>query len=247
MGKNRFDAVIFDLGSTLIHFDAEWTEVLPLADLALLRSLQNAGLDLDDRLARAFRARMDQYYRERDKEFIEFTTLYVLRSLLAEWGFSDVPETVLRQALSELHAVTQAHWQTEADALPTLQTLKSRGYHLGLISNAGDDADVQTLIDKAGVRPYFDIILTSAMEGIRKPDPRIFQKVLDFWELPPSRVAMVGDLLGADILGAQSTGIFGIWITRRSDTPINQASFGVIQPDAEIAALEDLPMLLGKL
>ncbi len=133
---------------------------------------------------------------------------------------------------------------TELDSHAVLQDLSNQGYRLGMISNAGDDADVQVLVDKANLRGYFDFILTSAALGIRKPNPRIFEIGLEVWKLPVGRVAMVGDTLGADILGAQLSGLTGIWITRRADTPANRAHSQTILPDAEISTLSELPELL---
>ena len=102
-------------------------------------------------------------------------------------------------------------------------------------------------MDKAEIRSFFDKILTSAGEGIRKPNPQIFQKLLDYWDLLPTQAAMVGDTLGADILGAKNAGIFSIWITRRADTPANHAHGDTIHPDATIDALNELPGLLDQL
>ena len=240
--------MIFDLGATLLYFDGEWPEILASSHGELFRELRAAGLALEEEaFLRDFRAQLDAYYTEREAEFIEYTTLYVLRDQLARWGYPEVPETVLRQALRKMYSVTETHWKPEPDALSTLQILRGEGYRLGLISNAGDDEDVQTLIDNAGIRQFFEIIVTSAAQGIRKPNPRIFQLVLDFWELPPDRIVMVGDTLGADVLGARNAGIYSIWITRRANTPANLAHQDTIIPDATIATLAELPALLQKI
>jgi len=248
-GSGRIlEAVIFDLGGTLMYFDAPFPEVLKDANAALLDGLKQSGLHLDEQaFLQAFDDRLGAYYNERASEFIEYTTMHILRSLLADWGYTEIPGDILRPVLEGFYAVTQAHWLIEPDAVPTLQTLQQNGYRLGLVSNAGDDADVQTLVDEAGIRHYFDRILTSAAEGIRKPNPRIFQTLLDYWGILPGRVAMVGDTLGADILGARNAGLFGIWITRRADTPANSAHSDTIQPDATIASLNELPGLLENL
>jgi HAD superfamily hydrolase (TIGR01549 family) len=243
-----FDAILFDLGSTLIYLDAAWDDIWPAGDLALTAELRRSGLDLDgERFRTAFRQEMQAYYLERETEFIEHTTYYILKNLLKEWGFSQAPETVLRRALEAMYSVTQAHWQPETDALPTLQALKAEGYRLALVSNAGDDQDVQQLVDKCGFRPYFEHVLTSAAAGIRKPNPRIFEMVLSEWNIPARRAAMAGDTLGADILGARNAGLFSIWITRRANSPDNRAHADTIRPDAQIATLAELPELLREL
>jgi putative hydrolase of the HAD superfamily len=243
-----FKAVIFDLGNTLIHFTGAWPEVMVRADSALVEHLQASGLGLEkNNFLLEFRTRLNAYYLERESEFIEYTTLYYLREILGELGHPDLSDVILKDALREYYAISQKNWLVEDDTLATLKTLIKSGYRLGLVSNAADDPDVQTLVDKAGIRPCFDLILTSATQGIRKPDPRIFNPLIESWSLAPERIAMVGDTLGADILGAQNAGLFSIWITRRADTPANRAHRGTIRPDAVIDRLSDLPALLDRL
>lgn len=244
----RFEALIFDLGSTLIYFDGNWSKIYSQASAELLRYLKSAGLTLDgEAFLEEFNARLEKYYAEREAEFIEYTTAYNLRVLLAEWGYPKVPDAVIEPALEAMYSVSQAHWKPEADAIPTLKQLRERDYRLGLISNAADDADVQALVDKAYLRPYFEVIFSSAAAGIRKPHPRIFEMALQALEAAPSSAVMVGDTLGADILGAHNSGIFSIWITRRADVPANRAHADTIKPDAMVASLSEIPDLLENL
>ena len=246
--ERRFEIILFDAGGTLMYFDGDVPSLLHQGEEALTKSLQKAGLVLDfQTFLDAFHARMEAYYAERESEFIEYTTAYLVKTLLAEFGYPVVPEQTLSQALSSMYAVTQSHWIPEEDTTPTLKVLLSQGYRLGLVSNAADDNDVQLLINQAKLRPYFEIILTSAVLGIRKPNPRIFQEALKYWGVPPDRAIMVGDTLGADILGARNAGIFAIWVTRRADTPANHAHRYTIQPDAVISTLSELPGLLATL
>ena len=241
-----FKAILFDLGNTLIYFDGEWEQLSPQRDAALMNGLASAGIQPPAQaFLEQFNTRLLWYTRERDTEFIELTTAYLLRTLLGEWGYPDVPEEVLREALDGMYAISQAHWKAEDDAHPTLGWLRQQGYRLGLISNAGDDADVQALVNQAGLRPYFDVIVTSAAQGIRKPNPRIFQAALRHWGYAPARAAMVGDSLGADILGAKNAGLYSIWITRRAGTAANRAHEDTIQPDAVISRLSELPGVLS--
>ncbi|MDH5505700.1 MAG: HAD family hydrolase [Anaerolineae bacterium] len=238
-------AILFDLGNTLLYFDGVWPQVFSQADQGLLTYLQSTGMALEgESFLGEFRGRLNAYYQQRESEFIEHTTAYVLRTLLAELGYSDIPEETISQAMNSMYAISQAHWKLEPDAIECLQTLRSRGCRIGIISNAGNDADVQTLVDKTQIRPYFDFVLSSAACGIRKPNPRIFHLALEKWGITPGEAVMVGDTLGADILGARNAGIFSVWITRRADTPANRDHADTIQPDASIAKLSELPDLL---
>jgi putative hydrolase of the HAD superfamily len=246
MAKN-FEAIFFDLGDTLLYFDGDWPEVFFQARQVLLNSLQQSGIDLTPEFVEDFYQRMSDYYRERDTEFIEYTVKNVLINILEERGFQAIPDSTLTRSLADMHLITQAHWIPEDDALITLEELRQCGYRLALISNASDDPNTQVLVDKLGAREYFEVIISSAAMGIRKPNPKIFQEALERMHLSPENVAMVGDRLGADILGARNAGIFSIWIRRRAGTPGNRAHADTIFPDAQIDTLSELPRLLEKL
>lgn len=242
----RFDAVLFDLGGTLIWFDGIWPEVVATQHRAMIQYLTQIGYQVDeDRFARDFLSRLTAYYKERDTEFIEYTTEYLLHSLLEEYGYRKATSADLRPALDIMYAVSEAHWRAEQDTHETLTILKNQGYKLGLISNANDSVDVQKLIDQEDLRHFFDIILISADLGRRKPHPAVFNMALEQIGVLPERAVMVGDTLGADILGARNACMSSVWITRRAVTPDNRDHEDTILPDAVISTLCELPDLLA--
>lgn len=241
---SRFKGLLFDLGNTLLYFDGTWPEVFSKSDQELFAHLNSVGFDLDPSFMQEFRQRLNAYYEQRESEFIEHTAGYVLKTLLEDWGHLDVSDDILRPALKQMYAVSQQYWIPEEDTRPTLIALREKGYRLGVISNASDDADVQTLVDKAEIRELIDFALSSAACGVRKPNPRIFEIALENWKFDKNEVAIVGDTLGADILGGKNAGIFNIWITRRADTPGNKDHAATILPDASIETLAELPELL---
>lgn len=237
--------VLFDLGSTLIYFDGDWDTVIDESNRVLTQTLMDMGCSLEwSRFPVEFGERMRTYYTDRDSNFIETTTQFVLQTLLEEKGYCNFSMDHIRLALQCMYANSEKHWRCETDAIPTLITLREQGFRLGIVSNASDDADVQMLVDQAELRPYFDFVLSSAAVGIRKPDARIFRLALDHWGARPESAVMVGDLLGADVLGAHNTGMPGIWITRRADMEDNRIYSEHIQADAVIDELAQLPLLL---
>lgn len=240
--------VIFDLGSTLIRFEGSWDEVLDQARQALIDGLHDQGILVEPQtFAAEFHRQMQVHSRERETEFLEITTAHLLRSVLTGFGHTDPPEGAIRAALRRMYAVSQAHWHPMPDVYDVLDQLQRQGYRLGLISNAGDEEDVQRLIDQARLRHYFDPILVSAAIGVRKPNPAIFRRVLDAWGLPPQEVVMVGDTLAADILGAQNAGLHQIWLTAQADSPSNHAHAATIYPEATASSLAELPALIRRL
>jgi putative hydrolase of the HAD superfamily len=139
-----------------------------------------------------------------------------------------------------MYAVTQRYWKSEKDAVPILRQLRKRGCRMAIISNAGDAQDVDTLVGQHGLAEFFEFVLVSARVGIRKPDSRIFHLALERLGAAPERTLMVGDTLGADILGAQNAGIKSAWITRRAERAGNRDHEETIQPDYTIATLGEL-------
>lgn len=239
------NTLFFDLGFTLMNFHADWTQVMPKAILELQQALLSLGYPVQGEDFRiTFWQKLNEYYMERETEFIEYTTTFLLQNLLVETGLTDVPGHHLQTAVDAFYDVTEQHWQPEPDAAPTLQVLAKQGYRMAIISNAGDDRDVQALVDKAGIHHFFDMVLSSAAVGYRKPNPKIFSLVMEQMQIQPAEAAMIGDTLGADILGAQNAGILDIWISRRADTPANRAHAGTIHPTLQINTLAELPEAL---
>ena len=239
-----FKVILFDFGSTLIYSKDPWPPIYEQADRALVQVLQQAGIQLDIKaFSSEFETFLDSYYAERGTSLIERTTFSALHELLQQKGFQDIPDSVVRLALDAMYSITQQNWYLETDTISTLTTLQERGYRLGIISNTSDDKNVQQLLDRWELRPFFETIITSAICGIRKPDRRIFQLALEHFGVPAGQVAMVGDSLEADILGANQLGIYSIWITRRVDIP--EEGELAIQPQAVLPTLDLIPGLLA--
>jgi HAD superfamily hydrolase (TIGR01662 family) len=235
MVDSRFHYILFDLGGTLMHAVEDWGPVFQSGDEALTEKLGQYNIQLDSRV---FRHRIHEYYAKRDRDFQETTYHFVLRQLLVELGYADVDESILRSALDALYAITQKNWQLESDALETIKQVKAKDYQLGILSNAGDDKDVQELIEGFGIRSYFDFVLTSASCFYRKPHPRAFEIALAHWNIAPEEAIMVGDSLEADIYGAQQLKMKTIWITRRAQ--FKNEDMHRIQPDFSLRKLTEL-------
>lgn len=225
---------------------ATWDVINAQADEALTNYLRGEGLELNlSTFPREFRKRLRKYFQQREQDLMETTYSFVLRDVLKDKGYGNVPERILRNALDQLFAITQTNWTIEDDTLSTLQKLEDSGYRMGMISNAGDDQDVQQLARRFGISQYFDFILTSAACSYRKPHRRIFELALSNWYFLPSEAIMVGDNLDADVRGAQNVGLFAVWISRRAGVRTDEELS--VQPDATISSLAELPAFLDRL
>jgi putative hydrolase of the HAD superfamily len=242
--NQRFEVVFFDLGNTLMYDKDPWDPIFPRADSAMRTSLERAGYPLAENAYGDFNTIFGLYYHRRTDTVKEETTVQLLRELMEAQGASP-PDSVLFTAIEAMYAVTQENWYVEEDAAQTLKALQEMGYRLGMISNAADDENVQELVDKGSLRSHFELILSSAACGFRKPDAHIFQLALNHFQVSPGNAAMVGDTLEADILGANQIGMYSIWASRHAKTPPEGELS--IQPQAVISSLSELPELLNEL
>ena len=234
--------ILFDLGGTLMHSRGDWPPTLERADHALTNKLREYDIELDSRI---FRKHLHQYYDQREQDFRETTYHFVLRDLLEELGYAEVDESVIRSALDAMFSITQTNWILEEDAPATLRQLKSNEYQLGIFSNAGDDKDVQELIESFGIRSYFDFVLTSAACYYRKPHPRAFEIALAQWSVPSNDAVMIGDSLQADIYGAKNLDMQTIWIKRRAQ--FYEDDIQRIHPDFSLRNLNELFPILEQI
>src|SRR3990170_2381095 len=167
--------VIFDLGSTLIRFRGDWTDVLTRGRAEMVAWLQQAGHPLvpatfDDAVHRAF----ETNFRERRQDHRERTARQILREVLADQGIPEVSEEDLRQALRRLYAPSEACLSPVPGVHGVLAALRGRRLHLGLLSNASDVENVERLLYGSHLSGVFDPVVISAAVGVRKPIPSLF-------------------------------------------------------------------------
>jgi putative hydrolase of the HAD superfamily len=228
----------------LIDFQGDYSTIIPESIRALADNLHRQGVNLDrDVFIERFEQALQAYHTTREQDYIERTTFSILSDILHTMLDQLPEEQVLRDGLTEMYAISEAYWEPKPALHETLSTLTREGYRLGLLSNAGDEANVQRLIDKVAIRSYFDPILISAAIGLRKPNPEPFRSILDTWKLPESAVVMIGDLLEADILGAAHAGIHSIWL-RGGDQSSNDSASLDPRPSAIANTLAEVPAII---
>jgi HAD superfamily hydrolase (TIGR01662 family) len=246
--KEKLSVILFDLGFTLINFEGDFNQAMKESYLALADSLITSGCQIERQaFADKFYEVISQYYRNRAVDLIERPIEENLLKTLHYFSVDHLEESVIQEAVKAMYLYTEAWWKLEPDTHATLASLLNMGYRLGLISNASNTPDLNRLIDNHRLRQYFEVIVISAEEGIRKPDPRIFTKTLKKLGVKPENAIMVGDTLPADILGAQNSGVKSVWITRRANRAENNDLLKSIHPDYTIPDLASLIPLLEEI
>jgi HAD superfamily hydrolase (TIGR01549 family) len=240
--------IIFDLGNTLIHFTGDWNAVLEESWQVLAEYLIDQGFDFEkDVFINTFRELFESRYYERSVDHIEQPTTELLCQVMLQLGYEKLEKVELEKAMDEFYRVSEAHWSTRAVVSSTLDDLKSKGLRMALISNAGDASNVKRLLDKGQLMGYFDPILVSADEGIRKPHVSLYHKVLREWGLKAEEVVMIGDSLMEDILGAQRSGVHHIWMKEHVDTAQNHDLSMQIRPEAVAKTFQEIPGIIHEM
>ena len=106
------------------------------------------------------------------------------------------------------------HWGIYEDVVETLRALQDRGVTLGVISNW--DTDLLNILADLGLSRYFADIIPSALVGLRKPNPALFELALERLGVSPGECLHVGDADDADGEGPLAAGMHSLIIDRHA-------------------------------
>jgi putative hydrolase of the HAD superfamily len=123
-----------------------------------------------------------------------------------------------------------------AEAL--LDSLCEEGYRLALLSNGPTDLQNEKLT-KTGLKRHFDpeLVFISGQLSIGKPDPDLFQLVLERLGVEPREAVMVGDNPNRDIHPALAAGLQAIWMRNGRNDDLVPGSIPRVDTLAELPAL----------
>lgn len=96
------------------------------------------------------------------------------------------------------------------ESVDILQYLNEYGYKIGIIAN--QSAGTQERLEQWGMMKYINLVVSSAEEGVCKPDEAIFCLALKKAECTAENAVMIGDRLDNDIYPAKKLGMKAIWI-----------------------------------
>jgi putative hydrolase of the HAD superfamily len=241
-------AVLFDFGHTLVDFHRTQDALLDAYEQ--VRGRIEAALNIDapeighliDRVANEVDRLVAVSYAEGRLEELDIVQVFD-EVLLTTLGLT-VPPDVVSHIVALDHSAYSHTLTVSGETLATLAGLKGRGLALGLVSNVALLPDLMRAdLESLGIMPYLDATTFSSEVGTRKPDPRIFRRVLDELAVEPRDAAFVGDRLRDDVAGAQGVGMWGV-LTREFR---QEADVEGIRPDAVIERLPELPEALDRL
>lgn len=229
--------VFFDAGETLLR-------PYPSFPVLFARTLRGHGIEVDsaevepvlygrvrDLVSVAQEAGVSNPTLSEDASRTMWTHLY--RRCLRDLGVRD------DGLAGELYAVfsSSSSYRLFDDALPALRRLSSDGYRLGLISNF--EGWLEEMLVEMEVGHLFDVAVISGVEGVEKPDVRIFELAVERAGIEASAGVHVGDLPAMDVEPARAAGLNAVLIDRHGRHPDEGCP--------TISSLEELPRLLPNL
>lgn len=117
------------------------------------------------------------------------------------------------------HIITTAgrHHQPYHDTLDVIEHFGGN-YKLGMLSNTYQTS-FAALRKEFKLDERFDVVMPSYEEGMIKPDPKLFELLLQKLGTTAADTIMVGDSYRDDIQAAEAVGITGILIDRHNRYP----------------------------
>ncbi len=208
-------AVLFDFGGTLYDYGTlaagDRESLLALArwagSAAPPENVMRAHREAMRRVFRSYLPRPYYLHRELFRD--------AAAGMLEELGVAPDPALLERYRLMqwEMHRRDFALREGVAE---TLQALRDRGLHLGIVSNIDDD-QLEHIGALAGLRERFDSLLSSEAVGSCKPDGAIFAAALDRAGCAAGEALFVGDTVAQDIAGANRAGLRSVLLWHRVD------------------------------
>ena len=198
----RYKQIIFDVDDTIIDFAA--TE-----DFAL-HSLFNAHhWPLSAELQRQYHSYNQGLWRRLEQGELTYEELSEMTFhdfILDHFGI----EIDGKKAMDEYRSYFGEAHQLLPGVEDTLIFAKKQGYKLTVLSN-GEKFMQNHRLELAGVKKYFDLIVTSEEAHYSKPNPHAFDYFFSRTEIGPGETVFFGDGLQSDILGAEKYGFDSIW------------------------------------
>lgn len=189
---SKVKAILFDLDNTLMDFMKMKEHAIENAVEAMIDS----GLPLSKN--EAIKTISELY----EKFGIEYQNIF---DELLKQVTGKVDYKILAAGVVAYRRVKEGYVEPYPHVIPTLKELMTRGFVLGIISDA-PAFQVWTRLVGMNLHHFFDIVISLEETGVRKPKELPFKAAIKKLGLEPEEIMMVGDDPRRDIVGANLQG-----------------------------------------
>jgi len=131
-----------------------------------------------------------------------------------------------------------------SDARSCIETMRTSGCKIGIVANQA--RTVVQALERDGIANLVDFLGVSAIVGIEKPSPEIFELALAELGTPAAQTLHVGNRLDTDVLPAQKLGMRTAWILRGEANP-DPTETDLKVPDIVLPSLIGIPEAIAAL
>lgn len=211
LNPKKVKTVFFDAGGTLFRPYPSVGEIY--SRTALKHGLQTDPHRVEELFREAWHARNGMLaLAGATSDKIERDWWYgLVRDVFASQGTFENFESFFDE-LYDLFARAES-WRLFDDSVAILDTLRTRGYALGMISNW--DNRLYSIVRDLGIEPYFQKILASSTVGVAKPGIAIFHQALEALGATAETSLHIGDSLSDDYHGARGAGMQAVLLDRQ--------------------------------
>ena len=202
----KIRAIFYDLDGTLRLSSPDSWRVFIL-------HAEELGFSIDPQ--EAFRiARWEHYYFAESPEVIADRRVFKGGAFWLNFCQRELQEMgASEKQISELSPVLMKYMDENyhpvdivpSDLADTLSILKERGYMLGVLSNR--DVAFSDYLDKLGLGEYFSLSIPAGDVGVFKPNPKVFEYLLEKAGVSADEAMYVGDNYYADVVGSRNAGM----------------------------------------
>jgi len=236
-------AVVFDLGETLIFHTKGSDELVKIGHKAMTDYLIGEGLAVElDHVTEVSNSIYQAYSSFAEKSFVEIDARAIYSAILYHLGIADyADERLIAGTISGFYGAIVESYRIFEDSVDVLSRLRERGLKLGLISNNWSADLHQKLLRKYDLERFFNAIVVSCKLGIRKPHKGIFQHCLATLGIRNEASIFVGDDPIHDVQGAKNAGMKCIWIKRKDYEDVS------MKPDWTVESLSQAESVIKSL
>lgn len=238
----RFDALIFDMGGTLIEFEnVPWDDLYPASLKSVLRWLRGERKTVPsyDAVLERFFILLERRRARGRADMREYHITPLVRELFTPFAVPLRGDDLAR-AVDAYYEPIRKHLTVFPESQKTLETLNRLGYRVGLLSNTPFRAnDHLADLERFGLRRHFRSTVFTSTLKYRKPHPEPFKVICKRLGVSPRRSLYIGDRQFEDVQGPQSAGMTACLI-RRNGKPYQRG----LTRSAEIWSLDELIPLL---
>ncbi len=207
----KYENYIFDLYGTLIDIHTEEGERKLWKALAKFYRAHGAFY-----FAGAIQRGYLKYVREELEKSEEIQVEKVFSKLFAKKGI-EADDALIAETCRFFRDTSTYHLRLYEWSLPILQTLKENGKKVYLLSNAQRSFTYHEM-EKLNIVKYFDAIYISSDYGVKKPNPKFFEILIEKEGADVKESLFLGNDQTCDILGAQGVGM-DTWYVHTNCSP----------------------------